>query len=312
MVEQVDNVKRAGEAIAEGSRAPPARREASNGHLKLGGWVPQSASEAEIEKLHCLFSVVLDLLKEPIEASRQEWADRAVVVWNCSGTQVTPNAIVSKKGDGNYMSLTEAVSSIPDNVQGRHVIYVKAGVYDENVVISKPNITLVGDGIVILADNFIGRCITFENTSGAEKEQAVALRSDWDNSVFHHCEFLGYQDTLYVNGGRQFFRECNIYGSVDFIFGDARMVLQKCNIRFRKPRGENVTTAQGREQETENTGIILHCCNISDASDFKMGAKKGYLGSPWKTYSKIQLNIVSTTTLVLEPHLRVQMGRIGF
>lgn len=140
--------------------------------------------------------------------------------------------------------------------------------------------------LVVLADNFIGRCITFENISGAEKEQAVALRSDGDKSVFYHCEFLGYQDTLYVNGGRQFFRECNIYGSLDFIFGDARMVLQNCNIRFRKPRGENVITAQGREEEAKNTGIIIHCCNISVASDFNMGAKKGYLGRPWKAYSR--------------------------
>ncbi|XP_038979125.1 probable pectinesterase/pectinesterase inhibitor 17 [Phoenix dactylifera] len=177
---------------------------------------------------------------------------------------------------------TEAVSSIPDNVQGRHVIYVKAGVYDENVVISKPNITLVGDGIGMTiirsnlsngggtsiqdsdalswADNFIGRCITFRDTSGAEKEQAAALRSDGDKSVFYHCEFLGYQDTLYVNGGRQFFRECNIYGSLDSSSVMQRMVLQKCILDFHgKPMGENVITAQGREEETENTGIILHC-----------------------------------------------------
>lgn len=60
---------------------------------------------------------------------------------------MTPNVIVSKKGVGNYLSLTEAVRNIPGNVQGRYVIYIKAGIYDENVVISKPNITLVGDGI---------------------------------------------------------------------------------------------------------------------------------------------------------------------
>jgi len=50
---------------------------------------------------------------------------------------------------------------------------------------------------VVLADNFIARCISFENVSGKEKGQAVALRSDGDKSAFFLCEILGYQDTFF-------------------------------------------------------------------------------------------------------------------
>lgn len=157
----------------------------------------------------------------------------------------------------------------------------------------------------VVADKFHARCITFENVSGAENEQAVALRSQGDQSAFYRCEFLGHQDTLYVNGstkkdkdaspfgrnvviGRQFFRECDIYGTIDFVFGDAQMVLQKCNIKFRTPRvgGGNVITAQGRMDRSSNTGIVLHCCSITAASDFKAGPRKGYLGRTWQKYSR--------------------------
>lgn len=56
------------------------------------------------------------------------------------------NVVVSKNGDGHYATIEEAVQSIPGTATGRYVIYIKSGVYQENVVISKPNVTLVGDG----------------------------------------------------------------------------------------------------------------------------------------------------------------------
>ncbi|KAB1203939.1 Pectinesterase/pectinesterase inhibitor PPE8B [Morella rubra] len=77
---------------------------------------------------------------------------------------------------------------------------------------------------------FIARDITFENTAGPEKHQAVALRSDSDLSVFFRCGILGYQDTLYTHTMRQFYRECRISGTVDFIFGDGSVVFQNCQI----------------------------------------------------------------------------------
>src|SRR4051812_33194604 len=110
--------------------------------------------------------------------------------------------------------------------------------------------------------------MTFENTAGPEKHQAVALRSGSDKSVFYRCSIKGYQDTLYVYSQRQFYRECDIYGTVDFIFGDAAAVLQGCNIYARKPASgqKNTVTAQARTDPGENTGIIIHNCRISAAS----------------------------------------------
>ncbi|KAG6735574.1 hypothetical protein POTOM_061786 [Populus tomentosa] len=199
--------------------------------------------------------------------------------------------------------------------QMRFVIYVKRGVYKENVEIKKSmkNLMFVGDGIdaTVITSNkntqdgtttfrsatvgvsgkgFIARDMTFENTAGPQKHQAVALRSGSDFSVFYSCSFKGYQDTLYVHSQRQFYRDCDIYGTVDFIFGDAVAVLQNCNIYVRRPMSgqKNTVTAQGRTDPGENTGIVIHNSRVMAASDLRpvQGSFKSYLGRPWKKYSR--------------------------
>ncbi|MCH97458.1 putative pectinesterase/pectinesterase inhibitor 6-like, partial [Trifolium medium] len=142
----------------------------------------------------------------------------------------------------------------------------------------------------VMGDGFIAKDITFENTAGPQKHQAVALRSGADHSVFYRCAFKGYQDTLYVYANRQFYRDCNIYGTIDFIFGNAVSVLQNSNIFIRKPMSnqQNTVTAQGRTDPNENTGIVIHNCRITAAGDLKpvQGSVKSYLGRPWQKYSR--------------------------
>ncbi|XP_006828582.2 pectinesterase [Amborella trichopoda] len=222
---------------------------------------------------------------------------------------------VAKDGSGNYSSIMEAVNATPNNGLDRVVIYVKEGVYEENVVIGshKQNLVMIGDGInltvitgsrsvgdgwttyrsatlAVAGDGFLARDITFENTAGPEKHQAVALRVNADVSAFYRCSFRGYQDTLYVHSLRQFYRECDIYGTVDFIFGNAATVFQACNIFLRKPmKGQfNVITAQSRDDPNENTGISIQNCTIEADTDYEgsQGSTKNYLGRPWRIYSQ--------------------------
>ena len=110
----------------------------------------------------------------------------------------------------------------------------------------------------MLADNFIGKFLTFQNISDPQKHQAVALMSVGEKCLFYQCSFYRLP-TLYVNQGRQYFRVGNIYGTTDFIFGDAAAILQNCNIILQKPLTgqEIVITAQGRDDKAKNTGIVI-------------------------------------------------------
>ncbi|KAK6162518.1 hypothetical protein DH2020_002359 [Rehmannia glutinosa] len=225
------------------------------------------------------------------------------------------NVVVAQDGSGDFRTVSAAVKAIGKRSgNDRYVIYVKQGTYRENVEIgsSLTNIMLLGDGIgrtiitgsrsvdggsttfksatvAVVGDGFIARGITFRNTAGARNHQAVALRSGSDLSVFYQCSFEGYQDTLYVHSERQFYRDCDIYGTVDFIFGNAAVVLQNCNIYPRNPPNRtNTITAQGRTDPNQNTGISIHNCRVTAAPDLRpvQGSVRTYLGRPWKEYSR--------------------------
>ena len=154
----------------------------------------------------------------------------------------------------------------------------------------------------ISGDGFIARDMTFQNTAGPQKGQAVALRSDSALSVFYRCSFKGYQDTLYVHSGSQFYRECDVYGTVDFIFGDATAVFQNCNIYVRRPMSGqvNTVTAQGRSSLDLEIGIIIHNSRVTAAFDFKavQGSFKTYLGRPWRRYSRTMFMKTFLDTLI--------------
>lgn len=142
----------------------------------------------------------------------------------------------------------------------------------------------------VVGSGFIARGITFENYAGPSKHQAVALRSGSDLSAFYQCSFVAYQDTLYVHSLRQFYRACDVYGTVDFIFGNAAVVLQNCNLYARKPNPNqrNIFTAQGREDPNQNTGISILNSKVAAAADLipVQSSFQNYLGRPWKEYSR--------------------------
>nr|XP_016439523.1 PREDICTED: probable pectinesterase/pectinesterase inhibitor 41 [Nicotiana tabacum] len=237
---------------------------------------------------------------------------------NNDQVNVSDIVIVNQDGSGNFTTINDAVAAAPNNTKvdaGYFLIYITEGVYEEYVVIAKNKkyLMMIGDGInrTIITGNhsfvdgwttfnsstfsvvglgFVAVDITFQNTAGAIKHQAVAVRNGADLSTFYSCSFEAYQDTLYVHSLRQFYRECDIYGTVDFIFGNAAAVFQNCNLypRLPLPNQFNAITAQGRTDINQNTGISIHNCTIRPADDlaFSSSSTKTYLGRPWKEYSR--------------------------
>ncbi|MBA0868641.1 hypothetical protein Goshw_016738 [Gossypium schwendimanii] len=239
----------------------------------------------------------------------------------------TPNVIVAQDGSGNVLTINDAVKLVGKKNESRFVIYVKEGKYVENVILDKHmwNVMIYGDGktktlisgshnfvdgtptfatatFAVAGKGFIAKGIGFINTAGAAKHQAVAMRSGSDRSVFYRCAFDAYQDTLYAHSNRQFYRECDILGTIDFIFGNAAVVFQSCNILPREPLANqfNTITAQGKKDPNQNTGICIQKCSISAFGNL---TAKTYLGRPWKEFS---------TTVIMQSKIGAFLDPVGW
>uniref|UniRef100_A0A0E0M449 Pectinesterase n=1 Tax=Oryza punctata TaxID=4537 RepID=A0A0E0M449_ORYPU len=228
------------------------------------------------------------------------------------------DAVVAADGSGNYTTIAAVVAAVPLKSTKRYAIYIKKGTYNEIIAIGKNtwNLTLIGDGmeatiitghqsvrggvsstcktgtVTVDGIGFVARELTIENTAGAENDQAVALLSNSDASALYRCGIRAYQDTLYAKSNRQFYRDCKISGTVDFIFGDATAVFQHCDIIARLPlHGQQNITAQSRATATSTTVFSFQDCNIYADDDLRRapaGSVETYLGRPWQPIQNTQ------------------------
>ncbi|KAL9258553.1 putative pectinesterase/pectinesterase inhibitor 17 [Drosera capensis] len=207
-----------------------------------------------------------------------------------------PRLIVAQDNSGQFMTVQEAIDAakeIGGDVQiTAKIPPLKIGIVmlrrveDINILL-----TIVFNQPGIDGPGFVAQGITFLNTAGTETGQAVALRSSSDKSVFYQCAFYGYHDTLCAHSQTQFYKECETYGTMDFIFGNAAAIFQNCTIYTRKRPGDHyylVITGQGRDNPYQNTGIVIQDSLVGPAPDLvpALDAAKTYLGRPWKPYSR--------------------------
>jgi pectinesterase len=168
----------------------------------------------------------------------------------------------------------------PGGKPGRVFIEIAPGVYHERVIVTQnhTNITLVGMGaspadvvitnslnakqaggtfftetVEVNGTGFEADNLTFENTAG-NTGQAVAIAVRADRALFKHCRFLGHQDTLFADFGRQYYVDSYIEGGVDFIFGNATAVFDRSEIHANAP---GWLTAQSRTSPEQTTGYVI-------------------------------------------------------
>ncbi|KAF9599749.1 hypothetical protein IFM89_001695 [Coptis chinensis] len=230
--------------------------------------------------------------------------------------QIRPNAVVAKDGSGQFKTISQAIAAYPKGFRGRYIIYVKAGIYNEKVTVPEKtiNVYMYGDGprrtIVTGSDNFgrnktptwktatfsaigdgfIVRSMGFQNTAGPDGHQAVAFRSQSDMSAVYNCRIDGHQDTLYYHAQRQFYRNCVISGTIDFIFGSGTALIQNSKIILRQPNPNqrNTVTADGRQTARCDSGLVIQTSKIVPEMKYFPNRFKipSYLGRPWKVASR--------------------------
>ncbi len=226
--------------------------------------------------------------------------------------QAQKRIVVAQDGSGNYKTVQEAINTVADNSASRTEIFVKKGTYKERITVgpTKNNITLVGEdamSTVLTFDNyaskldstgkqlgtsrtasfyvygsgFTARNITFENSAGPVG-QALAIYVKGDKAAFFNCRFLGFQDTIYTNGGgaREYYKDCYIEGTTDFIFGAATALFDNCDI-FCKHGGLYISAASTLDT-TKYGYVFLHCKITGSAPDNSFA-----LGRPWRPYAKV-------------------------
>ncbi|KAI9075829.1 hypothetical protein K1719_042196 [Acacia pycnantha] len=173
--------------------------------------------------------------------------------------------VVAKDGSGKYRTISDALKHVPQKSKERTVIYVKKGVYYENVRVKKNkwNVVMIGDGMnttivsgrlnfvdgtptfssatfAVFGKNFMAKDMGFRNTAGPQKHQAMAPMA---------------------------------------------IVIQNSNIFPKVPMWgqQNTITAQGKIDPNMNTGISIQNCSISPFGN--LSSVQAYLGRPWKNYA---------------------------
>jgi pectinesterase len=230
------------------------------------------------------------------------------LIFIASQLKAQTNLTVAADGSAQFNSVQEAIMSVPSGSRTNPVIiHIRPGTYKEliyvqreksffklagenatNTILSfnlqagltnfdgKPIGTFRTPTTTIDADDFTAENLTFENSAG-NAGQALAIRVDGDRAVFRNCRFLGWQDTILLNRGRDYFENCHIAGAVDFIFGAATAWFEKCEINC---LGSGCITAASTPVDEPFGFVFSHCTITGDNPDVKT-----FLGRPWRIYA---------------------------
>ena len=219
---------------------------------------------------------------------------------------------VAADGSGDYRTVQEALDAVPEKNKKNINIKIKNGIYKEKLFLdsTKNFVSLIGEdkfntvltyddhtgkvspkgdvintrtswSFKILADNFTASNITFQNDAGFTAGQAVAVECDGDKAIFENCRILGFQDILLADGfkSRQFYKNCYLEGTTDFIFGGATVWFEQCHIHSKK---NSHITAASTAQEKKYGYIFNDCVLTGDTSLHSVS-----LGRPWRPYAAV-------------------------
>jgi len=224
---------------------------------------------------------------------------------------------VAKDGSGNYTTIQQAIDAVRAYSPEHITINIKNGVYHEKVTVPAwiTNVSFIGEsreGTIITYEDFSGKFMNAADTVNDKRKfstfnsytmyvhgndisienltiknaagrvgQAVALHVDGDRFVVKNCSLLGNQDTLLTanDNSKQYYLNCHIEGTTDFIFGNATAVFQDCTI---KSLSNSYITAASTTQHQQFGYVFFNCRLIAGEE-----CQQEYLGRPWRAYAKV-------------------------
>lgn len=222
---------------------------------------------------------------------------------------VTGQTVITvAKSGATFSTVQAALNSLSKTNTTPTQIRIAPGTYEEKLVVQVPNITLCGQtgkasstiltykdnantsngngGTIgttgsastnITANDVSAENITFANSTPLGGSQAVALLVSGNQVQFRGCRFLSYQDTLYVRKQKQYFRDCYVEGSVDFIFGDGTTVFENCTVH--SAAGGTAVTAPNTDQAVAY-GLVFLGGKLTSSQ----GSATTVLGRNWGAY----------------------------
>jgi pectinesterase len=199
---------------------------------------------------------------------------------------------------GSFTTVQAAIDAVPHGVSeaSPNRILIAPGIYRERINIprAKRYLALVGTSAnatdtvltfdlnadshgpgkpgttgsastMLSASNFAAANITFANSTDTPRllpnssVQAVAIKIQTDQAVFLNCRFLGYQNTLYINNGRVYFKDCYATGNDDFIFGNGTAIFDHCAVNVDGTHDGGAITAASTDTAKANGFVFLDC-----------------------------------------------------
>ena len=236
-----------------------------------------------------------------------KWKEKHGITTTKIPTEDKYYMVVSQDGSGDYTKIQEAINNAKAFPYEKIIIFIKNGIYNEKVKIHEwnTNIHLIGESkektiiryddafnkvslgrnstfytytLLVEANDIVLKNLTIENAAG-EVGQAVALSVFSNRVVVENCNILGNQDTLYASGiGKQYYKNCYIEGTTDFIFGSATAYFENCTIHSKK---DSFITAASTPKDA-NFGYVFKNCHLTASTT----TSKVYLGRPWRIYAK--------------------------
>jgi pectinesterase len=226
--------------------------------------------------------------------------------------QAQKTLVVAQDGTGNYKTVQQALDAVPVGNSITVTIMIKKGIYKERLVVQegKNLIYMIGEdplttvltydnhtgtvlpngdtvntytsaSFFIYADDFTAENIGFDNNAGFNAGQAVAVFAKGDKLAFKNCRFTGFQDVLFCSGekSRQYYKDCYIEGTTDFIFGPSTALFRDCHIHSKK---NSHVTAASTPADAAFGFVFMDCKLTGDTSLHNVS-----LGRPWRPYASV-------------------------